>query len=201
MLEIHEGRIPDRKLVLKMHGETLDIRAVHPYLIWLELAAEGKVLLTLYVSPHQLGRLGKYLSDGQWRDGAVCPGKTIPEGCDIIELNDQVKYSKVLDDIKRHKEAMQAYEGQGWAGNIDWHRKQVSDLELEAMMLKDSTRFGLTFQFVMAAPYIEIEWLPEDTESEARKFLEATRAAYDMRIPEPVQKADMSDWKWRLFDI
>jgi hypothetical protein len=80
MLEIYEGWGPDRKLVRRLQGESVEIKAVHGYLIWFELLAEGKKILTLYVSPHQMGRLGKYLADGKWRGGVICPARTEPEG-------------------------------------------------------------------------------------------------------------------------
>jgi len=205
MLEVYEGYGPDRKLVRKIQGESVEIKAVHAYLIWLDLIAQGKVILMLYVSPHQLGRLGKYLADGKWRGGVICPQKSEPEGCDIVELNDQARYRQVLSDIERLKATLREYEA--WpdmhlaALNADWYRKEISNLELEALMLRDSTRFGLAFQFVLARPHMEIEWLPEDRQAEAVKFLEAARLAYSMREPEPERKTDLTEWKRRLFDV
>jgi len=201
MLEVYEGW-PDRKLVRKIQGESVEIKAVQGYLIWLDLIAEGKVILTLYVSPHQLGRLGKYLTDSVWRGGAICPQKTEPEGCDIVELNDRARYQQVLRDIERLKSTIEEYKHEGvtWY-DASWYQKQISNLEIEALMLKDSTRFGLTFQFVLAKPHMEIEWLPEDRQAEAVKFLEAAKQAYDVREPEPERKTDLTEWKRRLFKL
>lgn len=199
MLEIYEGRDSDRKSVRKIQGESLEIRMVRGYLIWLELRVEGKTILSLYVSPHQMSRLGKYLADGRWRGGAICPRKTEPKGCDIVELNDRARYLQVLSQIERHKATIREYEAKDWKSN--WYQKQLSNLEIEALMLKDSARFGLIFQFVMTEPDTEIEWLPEDRESEAKKFLEAVRSAYDMREPDELtKKTDLTDWKRKLFD-
>ena len=201
MLEIYEGFGPERKLVRSLQGESVEIKAVQGYLIWLDLVVEGKVILMLYVSPHQLGRLGKYLADGVWRGGTICPRKTEPEGCDIVELNDQARYQQVLRDIEREKSWIMEYEAKGWLQNVDWCRKQISNLELEALMLKGSTRFGLTFQFALAKPHMEIDWLPDDRQAEARKFLEAAKQAYDMREPEPERKTDLTEWKRKLFEV
>ncbi len=177
------------------------IKAVHGYLIWLELLVEGEVILSLYVSPHQLGRLGKYLVDGKWRGGVVCPQKSQPEHCDIHELDDQAKYRQVLEDIERYKAEIQEYEAEQkpW-GNSDWHQRQVSNLEIEALMLKHSTRFGLVFGFWMAKPETEIEWLPDDRQLEAKKFLEATKLAYDIREPDRTE-TDLTEWKRKLFEV
>lgn len=199
MLEVYEGYGSERELVRRIQGESVEVRAVHGYLIWLDLMAEGKIILMLYVSPHQLGRLGKYLADGKWRGGAICPQKTEPEGCDIVGLDDRARYRQVLSEIERYKATIRGIEGEAW--NTDWHRKQISNLEIAALMLKDSTRFGLVLQFVLARPHMEIEWLPEDRQAEARKFLEATKLAYDSREPEPRPETDLTDWKHKLFEV
>ena len=202
MLEVYEGREPSRKLIRKIRRESIEIKAVHDYLIWLEIMAEGKAILRLYVSPHQLGRLGKYLTDGTWRGGIICPRESEPEGCDICELDDQAKYRQVLKEIERHKAAIQERQAKPvpWGDN-DWERKQLSNLELEALMLKDSIRFGLAFEFVLAKPDVTIEWLPEDRQTKAKEFLTATKLAYDMREPEPESKTDLTDWKRKLFEL
>lgn len=205
MLEIYEGFGPDRELVRTIRGESMDIKAVHGYLIWLDLVAGGKIILSLYVSPHQIGRLGKYLADGKWRGGIICPQKSQPENCSIHELDDQAKYRQVLKDIERYKATIQEYEGWSDKGlaalNADWYRKQISNLEIEALMLKDSTRFGLVFDFWLAKPEVEIEWLPEDRQAEAAKFLRAANLAYKIREPEPETRTDLTDWKRKLFEI
>lgn len=202
MLEVYEGRGPDRKLVRRVQGESIEIKAVHGYLIWLELLTKGKVILRLYVSPHQLGRLGKYLADGKWRGGVICPRESEPEGCDICGLDDQARYRQVLSEIERHKATIQKYkyEGKTW-WDADWYREQLSNLELEALMLKDFARFGVAFNFVLAKPDVTIEWLPGDRQAEARKFLEATKSAYDVREPESRTETDLTEWKRKLFEL
>lgn len=150
MFEIYEGRGPDRKLVRQIKGETIEIRDVDGFLIWLELLAESKVILSLFVSPHQLGRLGKYLTDGKWPGGVICL-RTQPDGCYIRELDDQARYRQVLKDIEYHRSKIQDYEGKTCC-EYEYHRRELSNLEIEALMLKDSTRFGLVFVFSQRHP-------------------------------------------------
>ncbi len=97
-------------------------------------------------------------------------------------------------------EIQAVHEPKPW-GNTDWYQRQVSNLEIEALMLKDSSRFGLVFEFGMAKPEVEIEWLPDDRQLEAKRFLEAAKLAYDIREPEPKMETDLTEWKRKLFEV
>lgn len=144
MLEIYESHELSRELIKKMEGETIEFRGVTGYLLWLDLVVEGKVLLELLISPHQLGRLGKYLLDGVWRGGIICPQKTRPENFDISEVNDQARYQRILQEINSHRKYIEENkDAPAWM--TETCRKMLPALELEALMLKDSRRFGLRF--------------------------------------------------------
>lgn len=205
MLEIYEGRNKDRKLVRKMQGEIIGVEAISGYLVWLQLLAEGKTVLQLYVSPHQMGRLGKYLSSTIWQGGIICPMKTQPDYCYITELNDKAKYEEILKDIKRRRESLGDYPEGIDVGirklNDNWKLNEIVRLEAEAEILRGSMRFGLTFTFSHTNPEMEIEWLPDDVKVEAERFLEIAKLAYDLREPEIEVKTDLTEWKRKLFEV
>ncbi len=108
----------------------------------------------------------------------------------------KAKYLRILDDIKRYKDNLQVCEG-----NVDWERKQLSNLEMEVLMLKDSTRLGLLFEFLSARPHLEIEWVPGIRGAEAEKFLEIAKLAYEVREPAEDVETDLTDWKNKLFEV
>jgi hypothetical protein len=196
MLEIYE----DGELMKRIQGERVEIKAVGGYLVWLELMAGDMTILRLYLSSHQLGRLGKYLSSRVWRGGAMCPQKSEPEGCDIEELDDQAKYHRILEEIEYHRKRLDEYRDAP-SYMTDHDRRMIPNLEIEALLLKDSAKFGLKFVFVQAKPYVYMHWVPEDTTACAARFLEAARVAYNMREPESETMVDLTDWKRKLFEV
>lgn len=62
-----------RQKVISFSKGYLRLVRVHPYLLWLEFSTD-KPLLTLWLTGHQVARLGKYLSKGKWEGGfTMCP--------------------------------------------------------------------------------------------------------------------------------
>ena len=210
MLEIFEHKpiitYPDegKTLVRKFEDERMEVEVVSGYLILLNLYPStfsyDKPILELMLSPHQMGRIGKYLGSGKWQGGIICPSRSNPDGCYLEELNDQSKYQRILSEIDGHRANIE--KNKNAPDYItDYDRRIIPMLEVEALLLKDSLGFGITFGFSHASPRMSIDWSPKDPKAISAEFLEVVKSAYDMSIPEPEKITDLLGWKHKLFEV
>jgi len=204
MLEIYEKTDGSKKLIRSMQGEIATLSSITGYTIILGINVESKEIVEVIISPHQLGRLGKYLTGRSWQGGLICPMNSIPSHCYITELDDNAEYIRVLTSMDYHNNEVNKYDGISSVTtelSRKWHSKEIKRLTLEALKLKGSNLFGLRLLFPWSKPEVTIDWVPNDPKVVAGNMLETAKLAYDTRDSLPGLETNLTEWKRNLFEV